>query len=208
MFQVILEEYKQNIYKGARPLKQIIRIIILLSVWTFFLTVIYVCFTRLIYVLCSLALIPCIQIIIILKSQKMLIPQQYQDSHIQVLIMILQHYHFNHLEWIDYFLNQCEHTRRRHQTNISVISLITLFISIGNFVIACKSFWKADQTDQLIFMILLVTILVIACSMVICLKSNIEYLLFPQKKLVESFEEDLKYLKTLYQTGETKIQPR
>lgn len=205
MFQAILQEYEEKVYKGTRPSKNAAAFLL---VWIYIFVIVYLFITRSVYVLLNLAIIFFIQVIVNLKFRKRPTPQQYQDNHAKVLVNILQQYHFNCQEWIDYFLDQCECEKKRHHTNIPVISLVALFISVSNFLIACEPFWKTDQHDQLIYITLILVVLVIACCIAIFLKLNIESFFFPQKNLIESFEEDLKYLRTLYQIGETNIYSR
>lgn len=210
MFQLVLSKYKRRIYRiGAF---RSTRDKILFSFLLFCDLVLMICiFLCPFYISSILGIIYIIISIIVLKCRKTITLETYQDNHIVALQKLLTEHQFDHIKWIDYFIDLCEDEKNHHKENTSILSLLSFFITASSFVIANRSFggWEQlSQNEQWIAVILFLTILFTIGSTVICLKPLLEWFFFPQKNLIESFEEDLKYLKTLYQTGETKIRPR
>lgn len=161
MFQLVLLKYKRRIYRiGAF---QATKDKILFSFFLFGALVLMICiYWCPFYISSILGIAYIIILIIVSKCRKTTTLESYQDNHIVALQKLLTEHQFDHIKWIDYFIDLCEDEKNQHKGNTSILSLLSFFITASSFVIANRSFggWEQlSQNEQWSAVILFVTIL-------------------------------------------------
>ena len=72
----------------------------------------------------------------------------YQNNHIVALQKIITEHQFDNIKWTNYFIDQCENEKNLHKGSISVLSLLSFFITASSCIIANRSFGGWEQLSK------------------------------------------------------------
>lgn len=206
MFEIILKEYKNGIYNissvGSRKNKIFKGIL-----FAFTVPMTVALLANCIVLSLVFTLIFSILMFIFLIKRDVVTPDQYRTNNIEGMEKLLKDYDFYQPKWIDLLIDECESEKKEHSNQFAALGVSTLALTVVGLIFSNYSILGLDKLpvqEQKIYNIVIISFLSVFLMAVIFLRPVIEFIRFPRKALVLSFERDLKYMKTFLQVGQQK----
>lgn len=207
MFLYFFEDYKEKIYKGSRRKLKWYEILMISLIFlgglicalfltlkaNYILTLSFFCF----YSLYSIGIV--IYSNILFNKNRKLLLKNYKESHIEPLNALLRDYNLFTLEGIDWAVDCCKDQRNsNHYTNISKPISRYFMTIVYPIVTLCLGLMLKDisKDDVIVFIGIMIVLFGMGVMSIISLRPAVEFMLFPEKNIVEYMEKDLKYAKT------------
>lgn len=210
MFYYFLKEYEDTIYKGFhRKIKDLRRNEIIILIFFVILDIAIVVSLLFRWEMIISILLICLLLIWFLavtkhydneiKNNRNYFAQDHLEKHIQPLIRQLDTHRLYTEGGIDWLIDCCEKEITNHKDHGLTAMVSKLFMGVINPIVTLiLGLILKDLTmqDNIWFLAWLIIIFIMGCGMIFIIQPIAKYLLFPERNIITSLEDDLKYIKT------------